>query len=878
MTITPVVRDDLLTVAGRALDPSRFPVRRLWAARLHTVGAGSVRQPSAPMSPGQTRAVEFDLDHPLSVVRVRLHTFGSTATEVVLALVRTGDGEDTVVASEHLHPAIDQVWYELCPALPSAGCYELRVTVVCGTAAPAAPEGADDNSIAWQAETVEYLPLELLATDDGLRVHGATDAVIGFELPWRYDGYSVSASDGVGFDTVISCGGRYVPAQEFKRTPTWPFSIDDTEVAFLSGPTGFVVRSTAGLSLTGQMFIDTMTVTARASDGVIDFSTTVQRDDLTQRLPRFEASDWELAERLTRFYWERALSWPFRDYTASAVGWRHWMTRVLSWTDTDGAASQAVDLAETPQDEAGWLWTRTDCEGWPFPDPTRYDTRHPSASLSYVAGMVTHYSWTGDDDWLATQLPRARRAMTHIIDSYGVREYGLLVNSIPDQDGQAGSLGSHYWDIVPGGHKDAYANVLLYEALIQLARLERHCGEDERAVDLAGLAERVKRTFETEFWNDTDGRFVQNIDVAGTVHDYGATYLNLEALALGLGTDEQARRVLNWLDTGNSELTDRVVLASPSGDSVRLGSGVPAEQEFTAAGFRSVAALVTATDPAVGFTMTLLSRDGTELARRRFERWWDRGWASLDVGDQPPGDYRLRLTADAAGLGWQRGSNDDGIALSLAAVSGHHPGARDIYSAWRFAPRATTRRNDFWYTFGWSGVETSYGDQVQDGGTSLYISGFDIEARARVSPDLAWQRLIEVLDRAGEPDLLCGGGPLWHGEIPQAALPGQVGVDNPFPESGLVPFAALPAFLGLDPRPDGLVLRPNLPRVLDRFGIANVIWRGVRLRIVADHESLTVTTPTSVLTCRVDPGCAAVLCQAADRLALHPLSTRKGTR
>lgn len=879
-------REELLAAAlnlGVPLVPERLPVRRVWGAQLHAIESPPARRPARPMEVGETRTVSLVTEHALSVARVWIHTFGNTTAEVEITLSRTTEGEGVVVAREHLRPAIDQVWYELRSALAPPGSYEIRVTVLAGTAAPAPAEGLAGDSIAWIAETIELVDLQVRTGSSGLALIAPTGAHVGIELPWRREGYSVTAADGVAFDTVISSGGRYVPAEEFKRMSAWPFAIDDIAVSFLSGDSGFTLSAPDGLSLTGRMSNDTMTIVVTTPTDGLELATTASRAELTATLPRFEASDPAFAQRLTRFFWERALSWPFRDYTASAVGWRHWMTRVLSWTGTDGATGQAGDLAETPQDVQGWLWTRTDCPGWPFPDPNRYDTRHPSASLSFVAGVVTHYSWTGDRDFLDAQLPRVRKALEHIISTYGVREHGLLVNTIADQDGQAGSLGSHYWDIVPGGHKDAYANAMLYEAVIQSARLERHLGEDGRAADLDALAGTVKATFETEFWNDADGRFVQNIDATGAVHDYGASYLNLEALAVGLGTDEQARRIIDWLDHGTTELTDRVLLAPPSGDSVPLGPGRALIQDFEAASqFRTVAVVITASDPLVGFTLALEDPEGAQLERRHFDRWWDRGWAHLDAGTQPPGSYRLRVTADSRGLGWQqsRGSAANGSpVLSMAAVSDHHPGAPDIYSAWRFAPRASTRRNDFWYTFGWSGVETSYADQVQDGGTSLYISGFDIEARARISANLAFRRLTEILDRVDQPDRLCGGAPLYHGEIPQAMLPGQVGVDNPFPESGLVPFAALPAFLGAVPTPEGLILRPHLPEALGWFGVTNLHWRGERLRIVANRESVTVATANTELVCSVQGGQAILLQTTGEgHHMLHPFPTTKGFR
>src|SRR5690606_23818269 len=137
--------------------------------------------------------------------------------------------------------------------------------------------------------------------------------------------------------------------------------------------------------------------------------------------------------------------------------------------------------------------------------------------------------------------------------------------------------------------------------------------------------------------------------------------------------------------------------------------------------------------------------------------------------------------------------------------------------------------------------------------------GFDIEARARLSADDAWERLLAILERAEEPDRLCGGGPLSRGERPQAMLPGQVGGDVPFPESGLAPNAVLPAFFGLDPRPEGLVIRPNLPGALEFLEVDRLRWRDTVLRVRVEPRKITVTTDGVALEAAVEPGGSAIL-------------------
>ena len=57
----------------------------------------------------------------------------------------------------------------------------------------------------------------------------------------------------------------------------------------------------------------------------------------------------------------------------------------------------------------------------------------------------------------------------------------------------------------------------------------------------------------------------------------------------------------------------------------------------------------------------------------------------------------------------------------------------DIYH-WRFAPRATTKRNLDWYFWAWNNPESiPWGGQVQDGGAVLGFSYHDLMARLKVA-------------------------------------------------------------------------------------------------------------------------------------------------
>jgi len=73
-------------------------------------------------------------------------------------------------------------------------------------------------------------------------------------------------------------------------------------------------------------------------------------------------------------------------------------------------------------------------------------------------------------------------------------------------------------------------------------------GED--SASLSAKAENVAAavTGGTTFWNAATGRYAPNVDVDGAMHDYGYTFVNLEALAQGLADSTRAASIFSWLD------------------------------------------------------------------------------------------------------------------------------------------------------------------------------------------------------------------------------------------------------------------------------------------------------------------------------------------
>jgi len=98
------------------------------------------------------------------------------------------------------------------------------------------------------------------------------------------------------------------------------------------------------------------------------------------------------------------------------------------------------------------------------------------------------------------------------------------------------------------------------------------------------------------------------------------------------------------------------------------------------------------------------------------------------------------------------------------------------------------------------------------------------------------------MDRYRMPDRLCGGSPLFRGEVSQQENAGAVGTDYPFPESGLVPLYFLYGVMGIEATPDGLTITPNLPKALSYAEVKYLNWHGMDLKVRVTRDSVEVTS------------------------------------
>jgi hypothetical protein len=239
-------------------------------------------------------------------------------------------------------------------------------------------------------------------------------------------------------------------------------------------------------------------------------------------------------------------------------------------------------------------------------------------------------------------------------------------------------------------------------------------------------------------------------------------------------------------------------------------------------------------------------RDLAAKIRADFQqRFWNErdgrfiGWEDLTGQRYDYGFTFVNLEAIYYGLA-SRNQADQIFAWldGTRVIAGDTSQGADIYH-WRFAPRATTRRNIDSYVWAWLSPESiEWGGQVQDGGAVLGFSYFDIMSRLETQgPDQAWQRLRTIIDWYAQVESE-GGYRTYYGKPGRGTLQGGgtaggLGLDHEFFESVLVPQVMLYGFLGFEPTAMGYRINPRLPKDWPSLTIDNIHHDQKRLTITA---------------------------------------------
>ncbi len=200
---------------------------------------------------------------------------------------------------------------------------------------------------------------------------------------------------------------------------------------------------------------------------------------------------------------------------------------------------------------------------------TAADSRHTINNSIWVNGCADYLRLTGDTDFMKEQIGRMRKSIRYAMSEFQTKEKKCIYTSWRGHDGRSGiiykgkkkiirpgfGVGNNYWDLLPFGGHDFLSTIYFYDALNDLAEMEEAVQQhpkwgiqaDFDPAELRAHAAEIRTFCQKFFWNEKTGRFFGAVDVDGVGHDYGFTFVNLEAIAYGIATPEQAVQIMDWI-------------------------------------------------------------------------------------------------------------------------------------------------------------------------------------------------------------------------------------------------------------------------------------------------------------------------------------------
>ena len=264
--------------------------------------------------------------------------------------------------------------------------------------------------------------------------------------------------------------------------------------------------------------------------------------------------------------------------------WYEWNALKIAWCRDEGLIRRVKDrIRDFPQTDNGYFWAWGDSPCW----HTGNGALHYDGLFRYVVAVADLLRWSGETSFLdetdtntygtdcavdasegRTVYEKCALAMRYAYNELdgknglititeksayladGVTRFDIGADGTPvwNNTGRAGSSPSNYWDNLCFGNQDAYETALYYNALNAMRDIELIRGNEDGAAECEAFAAKVKKKFDKTFWNKTTGRYIACIDVDGKRWDPGLTFLNVEALAYGLGDAEKAKKIFSWLD------------------------------------------------------------------------------------------------------------------------------------------------------------------------------------------------------------------------------------------------------------------------------------------------------------------------------------------
>jgi len=174
------------------------------------------------------------------------------------------------------------------------------------------------------------------------------------------------------------------------------------------------------------------------------------------------------------------------------------------------------------------------------------DDEYLQTGASALRGLGEYLRFTATPAWYREFKPYILRKL------HAARDRDLDGDGLIESLHRTGVSGTKQWstcwfDVISFGWKDAFANAILYGALLELTQGLRRFGEKEEAESLSKWAGWLRANYRDAFWNEATGWLAGWRCREDKLHDYAFLPVNGAAIAEGLLEPDEGRDILQRL-------------------------------------------------------------------------------------------------------------------------------------------------------------------------------------------------------------------------------------------------------------------------------------------------------------------------------------------
>jgi len=192
-----------------------------------------------------------------------------------------------------------------------------------------------------------------------------------------------------------------------------------------------------------------------------------------------------------------------------------------------------------------WLDTGVSAQGHVNAFGKMYDL-YVMTGASLLIAAWDYWVISNDVNWLNKRL-----GVLHLMADYLLRrdiDNDGLIESI--HSGNAGGLrdpdrADIWFEMMHFGHKNTWTNALSYRAFLCMAEMLDAVGQSKGAKYYRHRAANLREAFVKQFISKENGWFVSWISQDGQIHDYCHTFINGLAVAYGIVSPQQGRKIMS---------------------------------------------------------------------------------------------------------------------------------------------------------------------------------------------------------------------------------------------------------------------------------------------------------------------------------------------